>query len=182
MTPAAIPNIITTLRLFLAIPLIWLLWQQRYQEALWVMIIAGLSDGVDGYIARRYNWLSRLGAILDPLSDKVLLVSCFLTLGLLGDLPMWLVMIVIVRDIVIVAGGAAFHLLFGRFDMEPTLISKTNTLFQITLLVAVVMAGADFSMPSYLIESLILVVLFTTLYSGVNYVWVWGRRAMERRA
>lgn len=180
MRRAAIPNLITGARLLLAIPMVWLLWHRDYHAALYVMVVAGLSDGVDGYIARRYHWTSRLGGILDPLSDKVLLVAGFITLGLLGDLPVWLVLVVILRDLVIILGAVAFHFIRGRFDMEPTFVSKTNTLFQIVLLLAVVLRGGGYPLPEPLLSSLLWVVFFTTLYSGVNYVWIWGRRAMGR--
>lgn len=182
MNRSSIPNLITLFRIFLAIPLVLVLLEGHYTWALVLLTVAGLSDGVDGYLARRYNWISRLGGILDPISDKTLLVSSFVTLGVVGMLPLWLVVVVILRDIVIVTGAIAYHFVIGRVEMEPTFISKTNTLFQIVLVLAVVLSRSIFELPQYLIDSLIYVVAFTTLYSGVNYVWIWGRRAAANSA
>src|SRR3990172_3309285 len=100
-----IPNIISLLRMALVPPVVILLLNGYYGWALLVFVSAGLSDGLDGYLAKRFGWRSRLGAILDPLADKLLLVASYLTLGWLGQLPLWLVAVVVGRDIVIVAGA-----------------------------------------------------------------------------
>lgn len=181
MNRTSIPNIITIFRLLLAVPLVISLLDRSYQTALGILMIAALSDAVDGYLARHYNWLTRLGAILDPLSDKVLLVSSFITLGVMGDLPVWLVAMVLVRDIVIVSGAVAYQMNFGYVAMTPTFISKTNTLFQIVLLLAVILANGLYPLSAVAIDSLIYVTAFTTGYSGINYVWVWSHRALKNR-
>lgn len=178
MTRRDIPNIITLLRIVLVIPVIYLLLQREFSYALVLFFIAGLSDGLDGYLAKRNNWKTRLGSILDPLADKLLLVFAYLALGWLGEIPMWLVIAVMVRDVVIVVGAIAYHELVGEYDMVPSWISKTNTFFQILLILVVVFSLGAYRLPPWSIDSLIYVVLFTTVLSGINYIWVWGRRAV----
>jgi len=177
VTPRDIPNIISLLRIGLVIPVVYLLLERQFSYALVLFFIAGLSDGLDGYLAKRNNWITRLGSILDPLADKLLLVFSYLALGWLGEIPMWLVIGVMVRDVIIVVGAIAYHELIGKYDMTPTWMSKTNTFFQILLILVVVFSLGAYSLPVLFIEALIYIVAITTLVSGINYVWVWGRRA-----
>ena len=172
-----IPNIISVLRILLVIPVVLLLLDQRYGMALLLFAIAGISDGIDGFLAKHYGWQSRLGSILDPLADKLLLVCAFLTLAWLGLIPLSLVVAVMLRDVIIVLGAVAYHFRIGRFDMEPTLISKANTFFQIVLVLVVVFYHGEFAQLSWAVEALVYIVWVTTLSSGLSYVWIWGRRA-----
>jgi cardiolipin synthase len=172
-----IPNVITLLRIVLVIPVIYLLLKREFSYALILFFVAGLSDGLDGYLAKRNNWTSRLGSILDPLADKLLLVFSYLALGWLGEIPMWLVIAVMLRDVVIVVGAIAYHELVGQYDMVPSWISKTNTFFQILLILVVVFSLGAYTLPVRALETLEYVVMVTTVASGINYVWVWGRRA-----
>ena len=140
-----IPNVITAFRFLLVAPVVVLLLQERFTAALIVFGVAGFSDGLDGFLAKRYNWRSRLGGIMDPLADKLLLVSSFVTLGWLGLIPAWLVLLVILRDLVIVAGAAFYHLRIEQFEAEPSIASKLNTATQILLVLAVL----DFELIDY---------------------------------
>ena len=105
MNARDIPNIISVLRIVLVVPIIVLMLEQQFAAALLLFFVAGLSDGLDGYLAKRNNWGSRLGSILDPLADKLLLISSYVALGWLGLIPVWLVAVVLIRDIVIVSGA-----------------------------------------------------------------------------
>ena len=172
-----LPNIISALRLVAVIPVVWLLLEHHFGWALVLFAVAGVSDGVDGFLAKRYGWQSRLGGILDPLADKTLLVSCFLVLGSMGKLPIWLVMAVIFRDLVIVSGALLYHYRVADVDAAPTLVSKLNTLIQLVLVVLVIMDAGPIPLPAALIEALIWACLMTVVVSGVQYVWVWGRKA-----
>ena len=174
-----IPNIISVLRILLVIPVVMLLLARDYGSALVLFAIAGISDGVDGFLAKHYGWQSRLGSILDPLADKLLLVCSFLSLGWLGLIPFSLVVAVMLRDLVIVVGALVYHYHFGRFEMEPTRVSKANTFFQIVLVLAVVFFHGEFADIPWLVEALVYIVWATTLISGANYVWIWGRRALQ---
>ncbi|MFQ5487070.1 MAG: CDP-alcohol phosphatidyltransferase family protein [Gammaproteobacteria bacterium] len=181
MNRSDIPNIITFLRICLVLPVIAALVNQAFSLALLLYLVAGISDGLDGYIAKRYHYVTRLGSILDPLADKLLLVGTFVALAWLELLPWWLVLAVVLRDVLIVVGAAAYHIFIGRYEMEPTLISKLNTLVQIALGLAVVMSQSLIPLPAWLLDWMVFVVLGTTIVSGVDYVWTWGRRALEER-
>jgi cardiolipin synthase len=179
--PRDIPNIITVLRILLVIPIMVLLARGEYLIVLGLFAVAGASDGLDGYLARRYDWGSPLGALLDPVADKLMLVGSYLVLGWLGMLPLWLVGLVVLRDAVIVGGAMAYSRLCGNLTMEPTIISKVNTLFQIVLgLAAIVAANSDW-LPPWSLNGLIGVVVLSTLWSGMDYIWNWGQRAKSCR-
>lgn len=181
MKPRDIPNIITAFRLLLVPPVVILLLQDRFAAALVVFGVAGLSDGLDGFLARHYGWRSRLGGLLDPLADKLLMVSSFLTLGWLGWIPLWLVALVILRDLVIVAGAIFYHRRIEHFEAEPTLLSKLNTVAQILLVLAVMFSLGVQTLPALWIDMLLYSVVATTLLSGFDYIWIWGRRAWQKR-
>jgi cardiolipin synthase len=174
-----LPNLISIFRFILVAPVIWSLLHGQYVTALVLFAVAGFSDALDGFLAKHFHWVSRLGSVLDPLADKLLLVSCYLTLAWLGFIPVWLVTVVILRDVLIVIGGAIFHLLFGQFEMAPSRISKLNTFFQIIFVLAVVFYHGDFLLKPWIIEALGYIVLVTTVTSGADYVWVWGHKAVQ---
>ncbi len=114
-----IPNLISFLRILLTIPVVWLLIEQQFSAALILFGVAGFSDALDGYLAKRFAWRSRLGGLLDPLADKALLMSSFLVLGVLGLIPVWLVMLVIFRDLVIVGGALYYHFSIEDLQARP---------------------------------------------------------------
>ena len=180
LKPENIPNLITSLRLFLALPIIWLVLQGHYGEALVLFLIAGFSDGVDGFLAKRYGWISYLGGVLDPLADKLLLMGTILALGWQGELPVWLVSIVVLRDAVIVIMAISYHYLIESFKAEPLAISKLNTLLQILLVLAVLSSKGVTPLPEILMDLLIYGTGLTTFWSGCAYVWEWGRRALRK--
>jgi len=177
MTRRDLPNLISVLRIVLVVPVTLLLWQEHYTEALYLFAFAGFSDALDGYLAKRYGWTSWLGGLLDPLADKLLLVASYFTLGWLGFLPVWLVVAVLARDVIIVAGATAYHFWVARLEADPTLLSKLNTLAQIVLVLAVVFDEVMHASLQPFILALIYSVAATTLLSGGMYVFSWSRRA-----
>lgn len=175
-----IPNLLTFARIVLVPPTVWLLLERHFGWALVLFFIAGVSDGLDGLLAKRFNWTSRLGALLDPLADKLLLISCYLVLAWLGLLPVWLVVLVLLRDLIIVLGATAYHFRIEKLEADPTIVSKLNTVMQI-LLVLLVISGRAFELEvSELLEIMIYAVAVTTVWSGVDYVITWGRRAQTQ--
>ncbi|HUL10747.1 MAG TPA: CDP-alcohol phosphatidyltransferase family protein [Methylococcaceae bacterium] len=170
-----IPNIISVFRIILVYPVVHFLLARRFDWALALFVVAGVSDALDGFLAKHFNWQSRLGSYLDPLADKLLLVSCFLGAGWLGLIPIWLVVAVLLRDLVIVTGAIAYYFLLRPFEGRPHLTSKLNTFFQLVLIVAVLFHQGVAALPASLLSFLIAVVLITTLISGAIYVYVWGR-------
>ena len=169
---AQLPNMITLARIALVPVLILLLKDQDYAAALIVFVIAGATDALDGYLAKRLNVQSRLGAILDPVADKLLLVSAYVMLTVLGHIPFWLVLVVVFRDLLIVGGYMLYTSHAGPVKMRPSILSKLNTLMQIAL-VAVILAQQAAGLTWPLAETLVYVVLTTTVMSGAHYTWSW---------
>lgn len=172
MTP---PNIISLARL-ISVPLIvWLMLEHRYAAAFWLFIAAGVSDGVDGFLAKRFGWRTRLGSFLDPLADKALLVSIYVTLGMQGSLPSWLVILVVSRDILIV-GAVLLSLFLGHgLHVEPLRISKANTVAQIGL-AGLMLGSMDYGIAlEWIVRLGSIVVALTTIASGTSYVAAWVR-------
>ncbi|MDX5298736.1 MAG: CDP-alcohol phosphatidyltransferase family protein [Gammaproteobacteria bacterium] len=172
-----IPNILTLLRIVLVVPFALCLVDARYELALLVFLVAGASDGLDGYLARRFDWRTRFGAIADPLADKLLLVTAYVMLTLTQVLPAWLLWIVMGRDVFIVGGALAYHYLIGVYTMQPSMLGKLNTLVQIlfALLVLVHLAGWLSLAPALVWGAPVVGAL--AVLSGSHYAWVWGRRA-----
>ena len=180
MSLSWIPNAISLMRIALIVPILALFISDEFGWALGLFIIAGLSDGVDGYIAKKYHWDTRLGAFLDPAGDKLLVAWSFGTLAYLGNIPVWLAVIVILRDVVIVAGSFIYHYLVTRLEGEPTSISKLNTGLEFAFLIFV-MSKAGFGWPDNItITVLGAAVLVTVVISGYDYVSNWIRSALAR--
>lgn len=183
MKLAHLPTAITIARLLSVVPLVWLLAARQFEAALWLALIAGFSDGLDGFLAKRYGWESRLGGGLDPLADKVLLFGAYISLATLQVLPPWLAALVISRDLVIISGGLLYNYRIEKVTPEPTLISKLNTTLQILLILMVLLRlayGLPYDLDWARIERVfIYVVAATTVFSGLNYVWVWGLKAFR---
>jgi cardiolipin synthase len=170
-----LPNLISALRIVLVAPLIAAILFDRYPLAVAIAVVAGVSDGVDGYLARRYRWQSQLGSILDPVADKLMLVGCMLALGWLGEVPRWLVALVVVRDAVIALGVLAWHRVLRNFESHPSWLSKTTTVAQIGFVLLVLAVHAFGWRTPMAIPVGVVAVL--TAASGIDYVVRWGRLA-----
>ena len=174
-----VPNIITFARLGLLPVLLWALAVREYETAFWLFVAASLGDGLDGWLARKLNQMSRLGALLDPIADKLTILGIAWILATQGSLPVWMAALMSLRDLIIVAGALAYRQIVGSLEMAPTKLSKLNTLLEFLLLALALMlanrwiAAAPWWMP-YLA-----VVAFTIVASGAQYVWVWSRKARE---
>ncbi len=174
LNASQLPNLITLARIALAPAFVLLLNDGDYLAALLVFAVAGLSDGLDGFIAKRFHYETRLGAILDPAADKILLVSAYVMLTVLDHLPVWLVIVVAFRDLLIVGGYIVYTSMYGPVQMRPSWISKVNTFVQIALVVIVLLQQAiDVSYPGTT-RLLAYLVLLTTVASGGHYLWTWG--------
>jgi len=182
MNWSLLPNIITVMRIILIVPIIWLLLNDDFTTALILFAVAGISDAIDGFLARHFSWQSWWGSVLDPLADKLLQVSCYITLAWMGHIPVWLVAVIVLRDVVIVAGALAYHHTVNLFEAEPSLASKFNTFVQIVLVLLVVLHVGVYAVPTIIIDVMIGIVLITTLYSGIDYVIRWGKRAMQHKS
>ena len=172
-----IPNLICLVRLALIWPVAVALYGGRYGLALALFVLAAISDGLDGYLAKRFNWISDLGKFLDPLADKLLLVTVFVESTWLGLAPWWVTAAAVARDVMIALGALVYRLWFGPLHGRPTIISKINTAAQLLYLMAVMLGAAVAFPPHYVLRALALTVFTTTVLSGLNYVRAFTRRA-----
>ena len=174
-----VPNLITLARL-LSVPVaVYVLLLDYYVAAFWIFLAAGVSDAVDGLIAKHYRVTSRVGSFLDPLADKALLIGVYITLGSLGEIALWLVILIAFRDLLIIGGALLFQTLTHSLKMEPLFISKVNTTAQITL-AGFVLACLALEIDGGWVETLLVyAVAATTLASGAAYVVKWGLRAVN---
>ena len=173
-----IPNILTILRIFLTLPIFITLLQEHYTVAILLFIIAGISDALDGFIAKYFKFQTFLGSILDPLADKILLISSFVALFLLNLLPMWLLILIFFRDAIIIAAavGYFFATEYNKNDLiVPTNLSKINTILQIMLVVLLILAQLYDFLDKYIYVCIIITATSTAL-SGADYTWLWLKK------
>jgi cardiolipin synthase len=176
-----IPNLLTLARIAAVPVLILFLYDGRYGAALAVFMLAGITDGLDGWIAKRFKCVTRLGSILDPLADKILIVSTYVMLVLAGDLPFWLILLIGFRDLGIIAGVLVLNTLNGHVQMQPSLLSKVNTFLQISLVILVMVERIGFIALEPVAEILLWFVAVTTVASAIHYVYFWFIHPLESR-
>jgi cardiolipin synthase len=179
MTLSWLPNLISVVRILLIPPTLYAIAVEAWTVALALFFFAGFSDGLDGFLAKRFSWQSRLGALLDPAADKLLMAGVFLTLAAVGLVPVWLAAVVIVRDLVIVSGALAYQFLVAPVPGEPTRVSKLNTAVELLYVLSVLGHAAFAWPPDITLTVLGAGVLVTAVVSGTDYVLSWARRARE---
>lgn len=172
-----IPNALCILRMMLVVPVTWLLLNEDFLSTLWLFAFAAATDGLDGFLAKRCGWTSELGKILDPLADKILLVGTYITLAMIGLVPLWLAAVVVGRDIVITVGAILYNWLYGYPNGQPTAISKLNTLCQIVFALLIVGSHAAGRAPAIAVTILGALVFVTTCVSGLDYVITYAKKA-----
>ena len=173
-----VPNLITTIRIILAPIFIIYLINGQLLSALIVFILCGVSDGLDGMVARLFNQKSRLGAFLDPLADKIVLLSAFIALSVIDFLPPWLTVLVIARDIMILLGVFVFFLNRLEFKIKPSILSKINTCLQFATVIGVLSKNyLPFSSKFYLFT--FYTTAFFTISSGLHYMHYWFKMMGE---
>jgi cardiolipin synthase len=172
-----IPNLITAIRILLIVPIAISLVHQQFMTTLLLFALAAASDVIDGFLARYFKWQSVLGSILDPIADKLLLATMFVTLAVLKLVPFWLMCASLLRDVVIVSGAAAYRFFIGPVSAHPSSVSKFNTLCQ-GAFVLVVVASAAFDWPPPWVSLALGALTFVTIaISGMDYVLTYGRLA-----
>ena len=175
-----LPNIISITRIILVPFILFSLLRGEYATALFLFFLAGLSDALDGFIARRLNLCTRLGAILDPVADKFLVISTVIVLFHQGLLPGWLTLAIICRDLFIMSGAAAWYCRFKRVEIAPSFVGKLNTVLQVTMLFLLLAEASGVRQIASWLPFLFLLVFLATLVSGINYLVVWGLKARRR--
>jgi cardiolipin synthase len=179
LTIVNLPNLITLGRLIASPLAVYLILNSIWAPAFWVFVLAGLSDAVDGFIAKRFGAQTFVGGYLDPLADKTLLVSVFVVMGYMGHLPAWLVILVVFRDVLIIGGALLVHTLTGSLRMQPLMVSKLNTVMQF-ILPAYVLAQLGLGANEHWVSvALTVLVAITTTWSGAAYVAAWAKRAAD---
>ncbi|MEL6870101.1 MAG: CDP-alcohol phosphatidyltransferase family protein [Pseudomonadota bacterium] len=181
-----IPNAISLLRIAMVPLVIASIATERYSLAAGLFFVAGFSDGIDGFLARRFGWHTELGAILDPIADKLLLIGTFIMLAWVGIVPAWLAVAIIARDVVIMSGAIAYHFLHGDLEGKPSLISKLNTALLLLYVIFVLLSAAAL-LPAAIAQHpslhtvLPMVLVVTLVVSTLGYMREWIRRAREHQ-
>jgi len=173
-----LPNFICLVRIALIWPTIDALYSGRYWAALALVAICAISDGLDGWLAKRFNWTSHMGKILDPLADKLLLVALFLTAAWINLLPWWLTAVVVARDVMIGFGAVIYRLWFGPLHGRPTRVSKINTGMQLAVALAAILGAAAQLTTPEMVTALAILTVLTTVVSGADYLSAFTRRAL----
>ncbi|MEM6582628.1 MAG: CDP-alcohol phosphatidyltransferase family protein [Pseudomonadota bacterium] len=176
-----LPNFLTMSRLLLAAPLGYLVLQHEYEWALVIGLLAGVTDAMDGFFARRLHAFSKLGAALDPVADKILITVAFISFASTGLIPWYLAIVVILRDAIIVAGAAAYHRYIADIEFSATGLSKVNMLVQIVFCVLVLAAQISPEIPQLAITAASAAVLFFAGASGFDYIMKWSIKAFQQR-
>ena len=170
-----LPNAISIARIAMVAPVVWSILAGEHETAFILIFVAALSDALDGYLAKKFGWSTHAGALLDPLADKVFMAGSFVAAVWVGLIPLWVTVVVISRDVIIVAGALVYHWRVGEFRPQPSVLSKVNTFMQMLLVLAVV-AQHYLKLPRGWLPALVAAVTITTLTSGADYFIRWGRR------
>ena len=179
MSLSWLPNAISLMRIALIAPILVLITTGDFPLALLLFVVASFSDGLDGYLATRFDWRTRFGGLLDPAADKLLMTGMFVTLAWIELIPVWLAAAVILRDVVIAGGAIAYNFIVKPVPAEPTRISKLNTSLQM-LFVLFVLSRAAFGWPEEITITILgAAILVTVVISGVDYVLAWSQRARK---
>lgn len=177
-----IPNALTIIRLLLIAPFLICLFHQQFPYAFYIFLIAGVTDALDGWLARGFSWQSNVGKLIDPMADKLLISASFISLAILSVLPWWLVILIFARDCTISLGAIAWYLLISKnADLKPTYISKVNTVLQLTLVMLCLYDQAFALNLPLLMQVFLGLTAMTTSISFLDYVWTWGRKAWQQR-
>lgn len=169
-----LPNLLSIFRIILTVPIVFALLKHQYFITLFLFLVAGITDALDGYIAKKFNCKTWLGSIIDPLADKILLISSFYALFVLGLIPLWFLVIVLFRDVVLIAGMVGFYYSDASQNKHilPSNISKLNTVLQIVVVLTVTVAQIYQPLTQWLFI-LYIITATSTVLSGVDYAWLW---------
>jgi len=178
-----LPNALSVVRMALVVPIVWAIASHRYGIALGLFAVAGITDALDGGLAKSRGWVSRLGAFLDPAADKLLVLGSFTALAVDRQVPWWLIGLMFARDVVIVSGAAFYRWQRGPFEITPALTSKIATGLLISVGLALVVQGMHPWLSPRGRLALVILLAASLGISGLDYVFTWGARFVrERRA
>ena len=182
MTLKNLPNALTLTRLVLIVPFLVYLAQKNYAYAFYIFVLAGCTDGLDGWLARRFHWQSTFGLLVDPIADKLFIALSFISLALLHQLPWWLVALVFFRDLSIVTGVLMWYRVEHlRVEFKPTRLSQVNAVLQGLLVTFCLFELAFFPVYSWVKLMLIVITTVTTTASHIDYGWIWHKKVLASR-
>jgi cardiolipin synthase len=174
-----VPNVISSLRILLVIPIALTLYRGDLVATLALFFLAAVSDAADGFLARRFAWQTTLGGILDPAADKLLLATVFIVLAVLHLVPFWLMAAAVVRDVIIVLGAIAYRVCFGPLTARASVVSKVNTLCQAAYILSVIGREQFAVPPAWVVVALGALTFITIAISGMDYVLRYGQAALK---
>ncbi len=175
MSFSSLPNLLSILRIILTVPVVMTLLDRQYFLAMVLFFIAGITDALDGWIAKRYSFQTRLGSILDPIADKLLLVSSFMALYVIRLIPLWLLVLIFLRDFMIISGTVGCFIGSGASKndlLSPSKLSKINTVLQIILVLFLVIIQI-YPVPVQYSTIFFIIIATSTMLSGADYAWIW---------
>ena len=186
-----VPNLLTVFRMVLIPVFVTLLFYQRFELALAVFVVAGLTDGLDGLLARRFDQQTQLGTILDPIADKLMMVTAFVVLSMRSvfpqpipshlPVPFWVTVAVISRDVFIIVGAAAINIMTGFRGFRPSWLGKLNTTVQIVAITIIMFAASVPYYTGYYLPTVYAAVFALALFSGLHYVFFVSRLMNDDR-
>ena len=180
MIASSIPNFLTVFRFFLVYPIVISILEENYQLTLFFFFLAGISDFLDGYLARKYSWERRFGKIFDPISDKVLVIATLISLSLVGEINIYLTMFLLSRDLFIIVGVILSSLLINKYEIEPYFSGKFNSFVLMTYLGFVIIEVSFGLVPLVFLNFLMVALLITSLYSVIEYLNYPGRKVISQ--
>lgn len=173
-----LPNFFSVARLFLIVPFLYFFYNDHYLSSFYIFLIAGFTDALDGWLARQFHWQSSFGTFVDPLADKLLIASSFISLAYLHALPWWLVVLVFLRDLTISFGVLAWYRFIPQKpNFKPSILSKLNTALQLVLVTFCLFELAFKQQAPTITQILIIMTTLTTSITYIDYVMTWGKKA-----
>ena len=175
-----LPNAITITRLILVLPIAFFIVEESYVLAFGLFALSGLSDGLDGALARRYGWVSTFGRLIDPLADKLMMITTAIVLGSLSHFPAMLVILIVTKDLAILGGVFSYTSLAGFPEIKPNLLGKVTTAAQILLIFLILLNLSFQNLLSLIVfDAWFWVVALLTVFDGIFYLWLWTNRLAQ---
>ena len=180
MIVSSIPNLLTVFRFFLVYPIVISILEQNYNLTLFFFFLAGISDFLDGYLARKFSWESRFGKVFDPISDKVLVIATLISLSLVDEITIYLTVFLLSRDLFIIVGVILSSLLIDDYEIKPYLSGKFNSFVLMTYLGFVILEVTFGFVPILFLNFLMGTLILTSIYSVIEYLNYPGRKVISQ--
>ena len=180
MIVSSIPNLLTVFRFFLVYPIVISILEENYNLTLFFFFLAGISDFLDGYLARKFSWESRFGKVFDPISDKVLVIATLISLSLVDEITIYLTVFLLSRDLFIIVGVILSSLLIDDYEIKPYFSGKFNSFVLMTYLGFVILEVTFGFVPTLFLNFLMGTLILTSIYSVIEYLNYPGRKVISQ--